>query len=218
MELSNDLISQFVKITNDNDVETKKETTVYGTTVEHNGTTYVKLDGSELLTPISTTAATKPGERVTVMIKNHTATVTGNLSSPAARSDDVKDIAEALGVNNVLWSGELYMTEEHTAILSEAVSNQPNGIVLIFSEYIDGTSSNTSFHEIFVPKKIVSLHGGNGHCMRMSTSDLGYFATKYLYISDTQIVGHANNILTGSSTCGITRSCNRFIMRYVIGV
>lgn len=94
MALSTDLISQFVKATNDKE-EVKKESTVYGTTVEHNGTTYVKLDGSDLLTPITTTADTKPGERVTVMIKNHTATVTGNISSPAARSGDIKDIAEA---------------------------------------------------------------------------------------------------------------------------
>lgn len=92
MELPSNLIDQFVKVTNDK-VETKKETTVYGTTVEYNGVTYVKIDGSELLTPVTTTAATQPGERVTVMIKNHTATVTGNISSPAARTGDVETIA-----------------------------------------------------------------------------------------------------------------------------
>lgn len=91
MSLSNDLITQFVKITNDN-TKSNKESTVYGTTVEYNGSTYVKLDGSELLTPITTTADTKPGERVVVMIKNHTATITGNISSPAARLEDVNNI------------------------------------------------------------------------------------------------------------------------------
>lgn len=90
MNLSSELIAQFVKVTNDKK-ETNKETTVYGTTVSYNGATYVKLDGSDLLTPVSTTADTVPGERVTVMIKNHTATITGNTSSPAARFDDVKD-------------------------------------------------------------------------------------------------------------------------------
>ena len=90
MELSNDLLSQFAKITNDNKKE-EKEVTVYGTTVTDNGKQYVRLDGSDRLTPISTTTDMKPDERVTVMIKNHTATVTGNLSSPAARTDDVKE-------------------------------------------------------------------------------------------------------------------------------
>lgn len=95
MSLSSELISQFVKATKDNK-KTPSETTVYGTTVEYNGAIYVKLDGSDLLTPISTTTDTKAGERVTVMIKNHTATVTGNISSPAARTDDVKEIGSKI--------------------------------------------------------------------------------------------------------------------------
>ena len=91
MSLSSELISQFVKITNDKPKE-KKETTVYGEVVEYNGKNYVRLDGSDLLTPMSTTVDANPGERVAVLIKNHTATVTGNISSPSARTDDVKDI------------------------------------------------------------------------------------------------------------------------------
>lgn len=92
MSLSSDLISEFVKVTKD-DEKPKSETIVYGTTVVYDGSTYVKLDGSELLTPVSTTSSTKDGERVTVMIKDHTATITGNMSSPSARSGDVEDIA-----------------------------------------------------------------------------------------------------------------------------
>ena len=90
MALSSDLISQFVQVTKDD--KTKKETTVYGTIVEYEGNKYVKLDGSELLTPISSTADAIDGERVTVMIKNHNAIVTGNMSSPAARTEDVKNL------------------------------------------------------------------------------------------------------------------------------
>ena len=95
MALSNDLISQFVKTTKDG---TKKnsEQTVYGTIVEYNGDKYVKLDGSELLTPISSTTNVENDERVTVMIKNHTATVTGNLSSPAARTEEVEAIGSQI--------------------------------------------------------------------------------------------------------------------------
>lgn len=97
MALSSELISQFVKITNDK-TEVKEETTVYGTIVEHNGSKYVRLDGSDILTPIegSTTADVKADERVTVLIKNHIATVTGNISSPAARVDDVSIFGDTL--------------------------------------------------------------------------------------------------------------------------
>lgn len=96
MGLSGDLISEFVKITNDKNTEEKKESIVYGTTVEYNEKKYVKIDGSDLLTPITSTADARAGERVTVMIKNHTATVTGNISSPAARSADVKGVEKAI--------------------------------------------------------------------------------------------------------------------------
>ena len=91
MPLSSELISQFVKSTRDA-TQKQSETTVQGTTVMYNGKMYVRLDGSELLTPVSTTADTVPDERVNVMIKNHTATITGNMSSPAARTDDLIEV------------------------------------------------------------------------------------------------------------------------------
>lgn len=90
MALSSDLISQFVKSTKDETKE-KQQTTLKGTTVLYNGKWYVKLDGSDLLTPVSTTADVAEDERVNVTIENHTATITGNLSSPAARTDDLQE-------------------------------------------------------------------------------------------------------------------------------
>lgn len=103
MVLSNDLISQFVKATKD-DNKPKSESTINGTIVVYNGASYVKLDGSDLLTPINTTTDANDGERVTVMIKNHMATVTGNLSSPAARTDDVKDVANKISEFEIIIS------------------------------------------------------------------------------------------------------------------
>ena len=101
MRLTNDLISQFVKATNDK-TESKKESTVYGTAVENNGSMYVKLDGSDLLTPMSTTVKVTNGERVMVTIKNHTATITGNITSPAARTKDVTDAVELISEFNTV--------------------------------------------------------------------------------------------------------------------
>ena len=101
MSLTNDLISQFVKATNDK-TESKKESTVYGTAVENNGSMYVKLDGSNLLTPMSTTVKVTHGERVMVTIKNHTATITGNITSPAARNKDVTGAVELISEFNTV--------------------------------------------------------------------------------------------------------------------
>lgn len=91
MSLASELIYEFVKATKD---ETKpaSETIVYGTAVEYNGSIWVQFDGSDRYTPVSTTTDMKAGERVAVTIKNHTATVTGNITSPAARTDDVKEV------------------------------------------------------------------------------------------------------------------------------
>lgn len=89
MSLSSDLLSQFVKITIDNK-PVPTESTVYGKVKNIDGRAYVQIDGSDLWTPVVTTVDVKDEERVTVMIKNHTATVTGNLSSPAARTEDVQ--------------------------------------------------------------------------------------------------------------------------------
>lgn len=101
MALSHELISQFAKIVKD-DKKQSSESTVYGTVVtDGNGNKYVKLDGSDQLTPLtdserpsadSTTASANDGERVSILIKNHTATVTGNISSPSVRSEDFKNL------------------------------------------------------------------------------------------------------------------------------
>ena len=115
MALSNDLISQFVKVTND-DKKERSDKTVYGTIVEYDGAKYVKIDGSELLTPISTTTNTNNGERVTVMIKNHSAIVTGNISSPAPRTAEVEEIGSKISEFEVIIADKVDTSELNTEI------------------------------------------------------------------------------------------------------
>lgn len=91
MGLSNDLISQFVKVTKDTTTKSK-ESTAYGNVVVYDGLTYVRIDGSELLTPVSTTTELKNGDRVTVTIKNHEAIVNGSTTSPSASGTTVEGI------------------------------------------------------------------------------------------------------------------------------
>ena len=127
---------------------------------------------------------------------------------------------KAYGVNRVLWEGSYYMTAAQKAGLSETVSSQANGIVLVFSRY-DVTNSevlNEHFSCHFVPKEIIALHSNRGHCFNMNTSTYSYATSKYLYISDTEITGHANNTAAGTGDCGIVYMNNRYVLRYVIGV
>jgi uncharacterized repeat protein (TIGR02543 family) len=117
----------------------------------------------------------------------------------------------------ILWSGGYFMTAGHTITLSEAISKQNNGIVLVFSAYTDNTVGNYWWNQFFVPKYVVSNHSGTGHCFSLCAGNFSLVAMKYLLIKDTQITGHDNNNLTGSAS-GITYANNRFVLRYVIGV
>ena len=108
MGLSNELISQFAKITNDKKTSRIDEVTLYGEVVEYNDMICVKFDGSEEITPVTTVvekdedgnvinykygaASVKTGDRVSVNLKNHSATITGNLTDPPpSRAEVVVD-------------------------------------------------------------------------------------------------------------------------------
>lgn len=95
MALSNDLLTQFAKSTKD-ETQTKKESTAYGQIKTIDGVDYVQLDGSELLTPITSTTVVNDGDRVMVTIKNHTAIVTGDLTTPSASNNDVTEIGNKI--------------------------------------------------------------------------------------------------------------------------
>lgn len=116
MELPKKLINEFAKVTNDTE-KPENDTTVYGVISKNGDSTYVQLDGSDLLTPVSTTTDTQDGDRVTVLIKNHTAIVTGNMTSPAARTDDVKDMDKKFTDENTLITGKIVAAEGDIANL-----------------------------------------------------------------------------------------------------
>ena len=95
MDLSNKIIAQFVKITNDKDVKEERVKT-YGTVVIKNEQLYVKLDGSDILTPVDTTVYVKNNDRVSVTIRDHNATIDGNFTDVSASNDYVNIVDEVL--------------------------------------------------------------------------------------------------------------------------
>lgn len=96
MELSKVIIDDFAKVTND-DRHISQNTTLYGTIKVSGDKNYVQLDGSDLLTPCSSSVNVKDGERVMVVVGGHEVVVTGNMSSPAARLGDVDDAKKEIG-------------------------------------------------------------------------------------------------------------------------
>ena len=113
--LSSDLVAKFAKAINNSRSKNKKEDFAYGTVVLNSkGKLCVKLDGSDAFTPISSVTDLLPGDRAMVLIKNHSVIVTGNVSSPAARTGDVKVIADRTSnsaiVNLIYPVGSIYMS------------------------------------------------------------------------------------------------------------
>lgn len=100
MDLNSILISEFAKITNDNKETINEGTTVYGTYRVDGDGAYAQIDGSDTRTPVATTASAKNGDRVTVLIKNHRAIITGNMTDPSASSEKVKTLDLGLGSVN----------------------------------------------------------------------------------------------------------------------
>lgn len=97
-DLTRDVLKDFADIVID-ESNKDEEVTAYGTTVESDGVDYVKLDGSSLLTPITTTTDIKPGERVLVLIKNHQAVIIGNSSNPSAGSQELNNLKETVNLD-----------------------------------------------------------------------------------------------------------------------
>lgn len=119
MPLSNEIVSEFVKVTRDY-LENKTESTLFGTIVVQGNSKYVRIDGSDLLTPVTLTADVQNNERVTVLIKDHAAIVTGNISSPSARTDDVQE------VGNRITNAEILIADKVSAGELEAATAQIN--------------------------------------------------------------------------------------------
>ena len=137
-----------------------------------------------------------------------------NINSTGSVYVNGMEIAE----NKVLWEGGYYMQAAQTITLTEAVSKQANGIVLIFSAYESGSAADKNFNSFFVPKYLVANKAGYGSTFIMAASKFGNIASKYLYIKDTTIEGHADNNATGTAASGITFTNNAYVLRYVIGV
>lgn len=134
-------------------------------------------------------------------------------------STDAGLSGRAYGVNKVLWTGEWFMTSGHTATLSEAVSAQPHGIVLIWSGYASDKAQNYNYNFVFVPKHYVKIASGYGVACYLTDGSLSLVGNKYVYVHDTKVVGNDNNNVDGTnSTSGITKTNTRYVLRYVIGV
>lgn len=118
----------------------------------------------------------------------------------------------------VLWSGAYYMTASHSAPLSEKISDQPNGVVLVFSLYSpDNGAYDSHWTSFFVPKYVPAQHSGASS--EFLLVGMTYqLVRKILHLYDDRIQGNEINNASGTTTAGTVYANNSYVLRYVIGV
>jgi hypothetical protein len=129
-------------------------------------------------------------------------------------------LKELLGPQKVLWEGAQYPNAEATINLAEPVSEQDNGVVLVWSSYNPG-SGGTAGQAVdygwcadFIPKSAVPLAGeGTGWELIHVRTDTS-LVYKYVYVSDTKITG--NDVNRDSNFNGMDN--RQKVLRYVLGV
>ena len=113
-----------------------------------------------------------------------------------------------------LWTGAHFMNANQTATLNDKISNQLNGIVLVWSKYSNG-AQNYEWNCFFIPKQIVTEQPGGGHAMYCIGSWPSY---KYVYVNQAYITGSSANESKNNKINGVTVDSTNHVLRYVIGV
>lgn len=195
MSLSNDLISQFVKATQDPQ-KPEKDVVIYGTIKKEGNRDYVKLDGADLLTPVTSTTVLKQDDRVTVMIKNHTAVVTGNITSPSAQNADVQSQAGKINDFEIVIAGKVSAGEldvEKSRINSLVSENVLIKQTLTANEAILG---EVKADNVSIKGKITAAESDIAH-MKTQKLDAEMADLKYATIGKLDVTDQNVHNLTG---------------------
>ena len=171
MELARSLLREFASVTDDTAVEDEGKTT-YGTVVVRDNVNYVQFDGSTLLTPVDTLFGIQNGDRVQVLVKDHKATVTGNVTSVAkTRGVDGNYTRTMSSASSALsgyynYESQLYFSDS-TINLEPADTVNVGDLVNFSASYSDfpaslateiGLSPGSSFT---IYSRIVSVNGAS---------------------------------------------------------
>lgn len=118
----------------------------------------------------------------------------------------------------ILWSGAYYMFGGQSIQLSEPISRQKHGIIVVFSGYDVAASKpkNSEFTTFFIPKTHVENYSGYG--VNFNLCGMWGNGIKYLYITDDHINGNEYNDDMNMTVDGITYNNKNFVLRYVVGI
>ena len=208
MDLSNNLVSQFVKITNDREKHTQQQQSkLFGTTVIYDDKQYVQIDGSDILTPADSTVHIKDGDRVTVTINNHTAMIDGNVTDISASNEELGIVKGAmLDIQNefvqfkVNTEGMLLEIRNETDTKLSKFKVDVEGMIVGFEDTVDKKLAKI---EMDVDKIEMSVSvDGIGTIVKHNATSWGLSINGKL--SGTNYTFDGNNFTIGSSTGNTT--------------
>lgn len=155
LELSRGILKNFAQITNDSS-NNKTSTSVHATAVVVDGVKYAKIDGSNVLTPISETTDVQTGDRILVTIENHKAVVIGNFTYPPSARNEQKALEESerasstanlaiekAGQAQSLVSEANTLSSQATASASQAISAAQQASTLAQNAQTAASEANT---------------------------------------------------------------------------
>lgn len=148
------------------------------------GDTYPLQGAPETLVPL---ASLNINDRVIITFINNRATILGRVSQVPPN-------------NRILWMGAQFMMASQTALLSERVSDQTNGIMLRWQKYSSGSLDLSDIQYTVIPKHHVNEHPGRGTNCTVWPSATGAAYSKYIYVEDTQLRGYSGNEVSPRNT------------------
>lgn len=198
--------------------------------VNSDGSYEVLLDGDVQTARCSPYAKAMVGDRVIVVTtKDGENVLLGRLGGEIG--DDTESIPPTIeerfeGIesdildmrtNKVLCATAAWMYASETMTLSEPISAQDNGVVLVFSFHDGNATQDSNWFHYPILKEFVARHSGQGTLVNMRGLTNENKGNKYLYITDTTIKGHDSNAAEGMSSDGTIYRNQRYLLRYVIG-
>ena len=207
MALSTELISQFAKVIV-KDEPRPESITVVGTAKLYDGKIYVQIDGSNgQLTPIaSSTVGMKDGDRVTVQIKNHSATVTGNATDPSAGKSYADEIdGKVDNVSDQISEFEIIIADKVDVDQINAVNGRIDNLVsenVTITGKLDAVEANIgdlTADNVTINEKLTAAEADIDH-LESSKADITVLESEYATIENLNATNATINNLEATYT------------------
>ena len=116
---------------------------------------------------------------------------------------EIDDLLNALEYDdfNVMWNGSDIMPNTTELTMPKALSQCRNGWILVFADTVPGSNYNYCY----VPRTHASMYAYTGGVKFVVGIKEGGIASKFLFISDTQIKGHAANTTNGNEGAALKK-------------